>query len=69
MAEPHLRPGTDYYVDERGRWVFTAHYHLVRGYCCGNGCRHCPYQGDASIYLPATPTLSVDKTNDEHGPA
>ncbi|MEM6698445.1 MAG: DUF5522 domain-containing protein [Bacteroidota bacterium] len=28
---------------EKGRWVFTAAYHLKRGYCCGNGCRHCPY--------------------------
>ncbi len=24
--------------------VFTARYHLRRGYCCGNGCRHCPYR-------------------------
>jgi hypothetical protein len=23
--------------------VFTAQHHLKRGYCCGNGCRHCPY--------------------------
>ncbi|MCE2740331.1 MAG: DUF5522 domain-containing protein [Sphingobacteriales bacterium] len=23
--------------------VFTANYHLQRGYCCKNGCRHCPY--------------------------
>jgi Family of unknown function (DUF5522) len=23
--------------------VFTRHYHLKRGYCCGSGCRHCPY--------------------------
>lgn len=23
--------------------VFTAKYHLKRGYCCQNGCRHCPY--------------------------
>ncbi|MGW8121082.1 MULTISPECIES: DUF5522 domain-containing protein [Roseivirga] len=23
--------------------VFTAKYHLKRGYCCKNGCRHCPY--------------------------
>lgn len=23
--------------------VFTAQYHLKRGYCCGNNCRHCPY--------------------------
>jgi Family of unknown function (DUF5522) len=23
--------------------VFTRRYHLKRGYCCGSGCRHCPY--------------------------
>lgn len=33
----------DYYVDENGNLVFTAAYHLNRGTCCGNGCRHCPY--------------------------
>jgi hypothetical protein len=24
--------------------VFTAANHLKRGYCCGSGCRHCPYR-------------------------
>jgi hypothetical protein len=33
----------DYYLDENGNMVFTAIYHLKRGTCCGNGCRHCPY--------------------------
>ncbi|MCU0355763.1 MAG: DUF5522 domain-containing protein [Cytophagales bacterium] len=33
----------DYYFDERGLMVFTQAYHLKRGYCCGNRCRHCPY--------------------------
>jgi hypothetical protein len=28
---------------ENGFMVFTAAYHLRRGYCCRNGCRHCPY--------------------------
>jgi Family of unknown function (DUF5522) len=32
----------DYYIDN-GRYVFTGWYLLRRGYCCGNGCRHCPY--------------------------
>jgi hypothetical protein len=32
----------DYYMEE-GRYVFTASYHIQRGRCCGNGCRHCPY--------------------------
>ncbi|WP_373521066.1 DUF5522 domain-containing protein [Aquiflexum sp.] len=24
--------------------VFTAQYHLRRGYCCDSGCKHCPYK-------------------------
>ncbi len=34
--------GIDYQM-EQGLLVFSAWYHLKRGYCCGNGCRHCPY--------------------------
>jgi hypothetical protein len=37
-----LVEGVDYVI-ERGRWVFTAHYLKRRGYCCGNGCRNCPW--------------------------
>jgi len=32
----------DYYLDH-GLMVLTARYHLRRGYCCEQGCRHCPY--------------------------
>ncbi|HEX8813035.1 MAG TPA: DUF5522 domain-containing protein [Terracidiphilus sp.] len=39
---PALTP-EDYYL-ENGLMVFTAAYHLKRGYCCGSGCRHCPYR-------------------------
>jgi hypothetical protein len=35
--------GEDYYFNEDGLMVLTEKYHLQRGYCCGNGCRHCPY--------------------------
>jgi hypothetical protein len=42
----------DFYLDEYGRTVFTADYHLKRGYCCSSGCRHCPYEKDQS--LPAS---------------
>ncbi|WP_301930743.1 DUF5522 domain-containing protein [Ferruginibacter sp.] len=34
--------GIDFYL-EKTFSVFTAWYHLKRGYCCNNGCRHCPY--------------------------
>lgn len=37
--------GEDYYI-ENGLYVFTAAYHKKRGYCCGSGCRHCPYDKD-----------------------
>lgn len=37
-----LEEEKDYYI-ERGAMVFTASYLKRRGYCCGNGCRHCPY--------------------------
>jgi hypothetical protein len=36
-------PQPDYYF-ENGLLVYTAAYHLKRGYCCGSGCRHCPYK-------------------------
>ncbi|MDZ4679821.1 MAG: DUF5522 domain-containing protein [Saprospiraceae bacterium] len=32
----------DYYI-ENGLYIFTERYLLARGYCCKNGCRHCPY--------------------------
>lgn len=37
-----LAPEDFYY--EGPYLVFTAAYHLKRGYCCNSGCRHCPYR-------------------------
>lgn len=34
---------SDFYLDDMGNVVFTSAYHLKRGNCCANGCRHCPY--------------------------
>jgi hypothetical protein len=39
---PQLVRGVDYYLED-GKFVFTAAYHLKRGYCCHSRCRHCPY--------------------------
>lgn len=33
----------DYYFNDQGLMVFTREYHLKRGICCGNKCKHCPY--------------------------
>lgn len=41
-ADFDLLPG-DTYLD--GPYmVFTAQFHLRRGYCCNSDCRHCPYR-------------------------
>jgi hypothetical protein len=38
-----LQEGEDFYFNEQGFMVFTEQYHLKKGSCCGNGCKHCPY--------------------------
>jgi Family of unknown function (DUF5522) len=45
--EPPLVEGEDFYV-EKGLYVFTAKFLLRRGYCCGSGCRHCPYPKESN---------------------
>jgi hypothetical protein len=48
---PALAEGEDFYR-EGGYVVFTARYHLRRGYCCESGCRHCPYGADPEKVKP-----------------
>lgn len=43
MTNQSLKEGEDFYFNEAGLMVLTAQYHLKRGYCCGNACKHCPY--------------------------
>jgi hypothetical protein len=50
QATPNLEP-EDYYFDGPNM-VFTAVYHLKRGYCCRSGCRHCPYSETESSQNP-----------------
>jgi hypothetical protein len=36
--------GQPCYLDPNtGLSVFTAAFHVERGYCCESGCRHCPF--------------------------
>jgi 23S rRNA (cytidine1920-2'-O)/16S rRNA (cytidine1409-2'-O)-methyltransferase len=46
-VEPEIRlvEGEDYYF-ENGLMVLSESFLRRRGYCCGNGCRHCPYPID-----------------------
>ena len=41
----------DYYLDD-GFVVFTNEYHLKRGHCCQNECKHCPYKKNNAAFLP-----------------
>ena len=34
----------DYYHSEDDYIVYTEKYHLKRGYCCYNNCKHCPHK-------------------------
>jgi len=43
MSQP-LEEGIDFYYDENKLMVLTEAFHLKKGYCCGKGCRHCPYE-------------------------
>jgi hypothetical protein len=38
----NLQEGIDFYI-ENGLFVLSEKYLKERGYCCGNKCRHCPY--------------------------
>ena len=37
-----LIEGVDYYI-ENGLFIMTELFHQKRGFCCGNGCRHCAF--------------------------
>lgn len=39
-----LIEGEDFYYDSEHFMVLTEKYHLEKGFCCGHGCRHCPYE-------------------------
>ena len=44
--ENKLIEGEDFYYTPEGYKCFTEKYHLKKGFCCKNGCRHCPYGFD-----------------------
>jgi hypothetical protein len=58
MAQ-ELIQGEDFYYNEQGYVVLTKKYHLNKGYCCGNGCTHCPYDFIAVPEPKRTELLSL----------
>lgn len=44
MKSNDFKEEIHFYYNESGLMVLTEKYHLERDYCCGNGCKHCPYK-------------------------
>jgi hypothetical protein len=59
MNQSDCKQEEHFYLNEDGCMVFTEKHHLARGYCCGLGCRHCPYQ---HINVPVA--KSTEKRNE-----
>lgn len=55
-----LIEGEHYYLNQQGYIVFTEKYHLEKGFCCGMGCRHCPYEYE-NVPEPRRTELLGDK--------
>lgn len=47
-----MKEGVDYYINDKGLYIFTESYLLKRGYCCKTGCLHCPFGFKKSIKIP-----------------
>lgn len=62
-----LIEGVHYYFNEAGFVVLTETYHLEKGYCCGNGCRHCPFSYE-SVPEPRRSELLAAKPVQERSP-
>jgi len=39
----------DFYLSPEGLLVFTSAFHIKRGHCCKNSCKHCPYDEDGNL--------------------
>lgn len=71
--EDELKVGQDYTLDDLGRLVYTEFFLRKRGYCCGLGCRHCPYgyegDGRSDPATAAYPNEESYPTPRKSGPA
>ena len=48
LKKAEMKEGVHFYYTPEGYMVFTELYLKQRGYCCKNGCRHCPYHDEDS---------------------
>jgi hypothetical protein len=62
-----LIEGKHFYINNEGLLVFTKEYHLEKGFCCGNGCLHCPYEY-VNVPEPRRSELLKQKDKKEDNP-
>ena len=55
-----LTEGIHFYINDDGYVVLTEQYHLEKGYCCGMGCLHCPYEYE-NVEEPRRTNLLVSR--------
>ena len=60
-----LIEGVDFYYNAQGLMVLTQKYHLEKGFCCGNGCVHCPYNY-INVKEPARSKLLSKRSYEEN---
>lgn len=63
MSMNEMIEGVHYYINDDGLVVLTEKYHLEKGYCCGNGCLHCPYDYEKVPEPKKTELLNLRKQN------
>ena len=59
------KEGEDFYFNESGLLVFTENYHIKKGFCCGNGCKHCPYNYESVPEPKRTMLINQSLNNQE----
>jgi len=67
MSQPELIEGIHFYINEDGYIVLTEKYHLEKGYCCGMGCLHCPYNYE-NVPEPRRSLLLHQRANNRNDP-
>ncbi len=56
----------NFYINDEGLLVFTEKFHLERGFCCGRGCKHCPYEYENVPEVKRAKLLAARKANEEN---
>lgn len=63
MANKEFKEGEHFYLDN-GKVIMTELFHKERGFCCGNKCKHCPYENSIKGTTKLREIIKGDNTSD-----